>query len=125
MTRDRIVELAAAHAPADDRLAGSAYSSVVAVDPQILQERGGAASLETSQHIGLVRTGRYTRALPRLKQNARRPPSLKVQARDALKHELQDDTAHSSFKGASCRSIWLLQALAGPARLKQVALILP
>ncbi len=45
MTRDRIVELAAAHAPADERLAGSAYSSVVAVDPQIMQERGGAASL--------------------------------------------------------------------------------
>ncbi len=44
MTRDRIVELAAAHAPADGRLAGSAYSSVVAVDPQILQERGGAAA---------------------------------------------------------------------------------
>ncbi len=81
--------------------------------------------LQISQHIGLVRTGRYTRALPQLKQNARRPPSLKVQARDASKHELQDDTAHSSFKGASCRSIWLLQALAGPARLKQVALILP
>ena len=45
MTRDRIVELAAAHAPADDRLAGSAYSSVVAVDRQILEERGSAASL--------------------------------------------------------------------------------
>ncbi len=45
VTRDRIVELAAAHAPADDRLAGSAYSSVVAVDPQILGERGSAASL--------------------------------------------------------------------------------
>ena len=45
MTRDRIVELAAAHAPADGRLAGSSYSSVVAVDPQILQERGAAASL--------------------------------------------------------------------------------
>ncbi len=44
MTRDRIVELAAAHAPADERLAGSAYSSVVAVDPQIFQERGGAAA---------------------------------------------------------------------------------
>ena len=45
VTRDRIVELAAAHAPADDRLAGSAYSSVVAVDRQILEERGSAASL--------------------------------------------------------------------------------
>jgi len=45
VTRDRIVELAAAHAPVDGRLAGSSYSSVVAVDPQILQERGGAASL--------------------------------------------------------------------------------
>jgi len=44
VTRDRIVELVAAHAPADERLAGSAYSSVVAVDPQILQERGGAAA---------------------------------------------------------------------------------
>jgi hypothetical protein len=45
VTRDRIVELAAAHAPADDRLAGSAYSSIVAVDRQILEERGSAAFL--------------------------------------------------------------------------------
>ena len=45
MSRDRVIELAAAHAPADGRLAGSSYSSVVAVDAHILQERGGAASL--------------------------------------------------------------------------------
>ncbi len=44
MTRDRVIELAAAHAPSDGRLAGSSYSSVVAVDLQILQERGGAAA---------------------------------------------------------------------------------
>ena len=44
VTRDRIVELAAAHAPADGRLAGSSYSSAVAVDQQILQERGGVAA---------------------------------------------------------------------------------
>ena len=45
VTRDRVIELAAAHAPSDSRLAGSAYNSVVAVDRQILEERGSAASL--------------------------------------------------------------------------------
>ena len=44
MARDRIVELAATHAPADPRLAGSSYSTVVCVDPQILTERGGEAA---------------------------------------------------------------------------------
>ncbi len=44
MARDRIVELAATHAPADPRLAGSSYSTVVCVDPQILKERGGEAA---------------------------------------------------------------------------------
>ena len=44
MARDRIVELAATHAPADPRLAGSSYSTVVRVDPQILKERGGEAA---------------------------------------------------------------------------------
>ncbi len=44
MARDRIVELAATHAPADPRLMGSSYSTVVSVDPQILKERGGEAA---------------------------------------------------------------------------------
>ncbi len=44
VARDRIVELAATHAPADPRLAGSSYSTVVCVDPQILKERGGEAA---------------------------------------------------------------------------------
>ena len=44
VTRDRIVELAATHAPADPRLMGSSYSTVVSVDPQILKERGGEAA---------------------------------------------------------------------------------
>ena len=44
MARDRIVELAATHAPTDPRLAGSSYSTVVRVDPQILKERGGDAA---------------------------------------------------------------------------------
>jgi hypothetical protein len=41
---DRIVELAATHAPADPRLAGSSYSTTVRVDPQILKERGAEAA---------------------------------------------------------------------------------
>jgi DNA polymerase III epsilon subunit-like protein len=44
VARDRIVELAATHSPADSRLAGSSYSTVVRVDPQLLQARGGAAA---------------------------------------------------------------------------------
>ena len=44
MARDRIVEIAATHAPADPRLAGSSYSTVVCVDPRILKERGGEAA---------------------------------------------------------------------------------
>ena len=44
VTRDRIVELAATHAPADARLAGSSFSTVIWVEPQILQERGAAAA---------------------------------------------------------------------------------
>ena len=32
------------HAPADPRLEGSSYSTVVCVDPQILKERGGEAA---------------------------------------------------------------------------------
>ena len=44
VARDRIVELAATHAPADPRLAGSRYSTVVCVDPKILKERGGEAA---------------------------------------------------------------------------------
>ena len=42
---DRIVELAATHAPADHRAAGSNYSTVVRVDPAILRERGGEAAV--------------------------------------------------------------------------------
>ncbi len=41
VARDRIVEIAATHAPADPRLEGSSYSTVVSVDPQILNERRG------------------------------------------------------------------------------------
>ena len=37
---DRIVELAATHAPADSHMAGGSFSTVVRVDPTILQERG-------------------------------------------------------------------------------------
>jgi len=44
VSRDRIVELAATHASADARLAGSSFSTVVQVAPQILQERGAAAA---------------------------------------------------------------------------------
>ena len=44
VARDRIVELAATHALADPRLAGSSYSTVVRVDPQILKERGAKAA---------------------------------------------------------------------------------
>jgi DNA polymerase III epsilon subunit-like protein len=41
---DRIVELAATHAPADSRMAGGSFSTVVRVDPEILQERGSEAA---------------------------------------------------------------------------------
>ena len=44
VARDRIVELAATQAPADPRLAGSSYSTVVCVDPMILKERGSDAA---------------------------------------------------------------------------------
>ena len=44
VARDRICELAATHAPADHRLAGGSYSSIVWVDPNILKERGGEAA---------------------------------------------------------------------------------
>ena len=44
VAQDRIVELAALHAPADHRLAGGSYSSTVRVDPQILKERGTEAA---------------------------------------------------------------------------------
>ena len=44
VARDRICELAATHAPADHRLPGGSYSSIVWVDPQILKERGGEAA---------------------------------------------------------------------------------
>ena len=44
VTQDRIVELAAVHAPADHRLAGGSYSSTICVDAQILKERGAEAA---------------------------------------------------------------------------------
>ena len=44
VARDRIVELAACHAPADHLLAGGSYSSTVRVGPQILKERGAEAA---------------------------------------------------------------------------------
>jgi len=44
VARDRIVEIAATHAPTDPRLEGSSYSTVVSVDPKILKERGGEAA---------------------------------------------------------------------------------
>ena len=44
VARDRIVELAATHAPADHQLPGGSYSSIVWVDPKILKERGGEAA---------------------------------------------------------------------------------
>ena len=44
VAQDRIVELAASHAPADHRLAGGNYSTTVRVDPQILKERGTEAA---------------------------------------------------------------------------------
>ena len=42
---DRIVELAAAHAPMDPRFLGGGFSTVVRVDPNILEERGAQAAL--------------------------------------------------------------------------------
>ena len=42
---DRIVELAATHAPADARFYGGSFSTVVRVDQSILTERGAAAAL--------------------------------------------------------------------------------
>ena len=44
VAQDRIVELAALHAPADHRLAGGSYASTICVDPQILEERGAEAA---------------------------------------------------------------------------------
>jgi hypothetical protein len=44
VAQDRIVEMAATHAPADHRLVGGSYSTTVRVDPPILQERGGEAA---------------------------------------------------------------------------------
>ena len=44
VAQDRIVELAACHAPADHRLPGSSYSTTVRVDLQILNERGAEAA---------------------------------------------------------------------------------
>ena len=41
---DRIVELAATHAPADPRFAGGSFSTVVRVDPSILRARGKEAA---------------------------------------------------------------------------------
>ena len=38
------MELAALHAPADHRLAGSSYFSIISADPQILKERGAEAA---------------------------------------------------------------------------------
>ena len=40
---DRTVELAAVHCPADSRLFGGAFSTVVRVEPELLLERGAAA----------------------------------------------------------------------------------
>ena len=44
VARDRIVELAAMHAPDDDRFLGGSFCTVVCVEPQILEERGGEAA---------------------------------------------------------------------------------
>ena len=44
IARDRIVELAAVHAPVDVRFLGGGFSTVVRVDPIILKERGAAAA---------------------------------------------------------------------------------
>ena len=41
---DRIVELAATHVPADSRIAGGSFSTVVRVDPAILRSRGAGAA---------------------------------------------------------------------------------
>ena len=43
-TRDRVVEIAALHCPADPRFFGGAFSTVVRVAPEILVERGPAAT---------------------------------------------------------------------------------
>ena len=53
--------------------------------------------LQISQHIGLVRTGRYTRALPQLKQNVRRPLHLKYE--------------RLMLRSMSCRMTLRIQAL--------------
>jgi DNA polymerase III epsilon subunit-like protein len=44
IARDRIVELAATHAPTDARAMGGSYSTTVWVEPHILQERGAEAA---------------------------------------------------------------------------------
>jgi hypothetical protein len=43
ITLDRTVELAAVHCPADSRLFGGGFSTVVHVEPELLLERGAAA----------------------------------------------------------------------------------
>ena len=43
-TRDRVVEIAALHCPADPRFFGSAFSTVVRVAPEVLVQRGPAAT---------------------------------------------------------------------------------
>ena len=45
IARDRIVELAAVHAPVDVRFLGGGFSTLVRVDPTILKERGSAAAV--------------------------------------------------------------------------------
>ena len=45
VARDRIVEIAAVHAPGDYRFVGGSFSTVVRVDPAILSERGGEAAV--------------------------------------------------------------------------------
>ena len=44
IAQDRCVELAAVHSPGDHRVPGSGFSTIVRVDPEILQERGGEAA---------------------------------------------------------------------------------
>ena len=41
---DRIVEIAAVHAPQDPRLLGASFSTTVKVDADLLKERGAAAA---------------------------------------------------------------------------------
>ena len=63
VAQDRIVEIAALHAPADHRLAGGSYSSTICVDPQILKERGAeAAERSRMNHYSDLS---YAAAMPR------------------------------------------------------------